>query len=77
MKILEKTLNMKFPEKLEDTRDARAEVMAEIHRTNKIKEEKDEAYRQHVKEARAEGYEVEEEDDPTKLSSIPNQLYKR
>lgn len=77
VKLLEKTLNMKFPEKLEDTRDARAEVMAEINRVNKIKEEKDEAYRQHVKEAQAEGYAVEEEDDPTKLSSIPNQLYKR
>jgi uncharacterized protein YdeI (YjbR/CyaY-like superfamily) len=61
----------------ERARDARAEVMAEIHRVNKIKEEKDEAYLKHVEEVKAEGYEVEEEDDPTKLSSIPNQLYKR
>ncbi|MBK5253260.1 MAG: glutamate mutase L [Peptostreptococcaceae bacterium] len=76
IKLLEKSLNIKFPEKVEDTRDARAEVMAEIHRTNKIKEEKSEAYLKHVEEVKALGYEVEEEEDPTKPSSIPNQLFK-
>ena len=77
IKLLEKSLNIKFPEKLEDTRDARAEVIAEIHRVNKIKEEKEEAYRKHIEECKAMGYVVEEEDDPTKISSIPKQLYKR